>query len=81
MKNQQNLFWFEILQVIIFLDANETKEVAIWTYFFQMDRPSILEQGKDGCLNLPGKLLQGVTAAAQQGNKLFARIKLWITYK
>ena len=53
----------------------------LYEHFFQMDRPSILEQGKDGCLNLPGKLLQGVTAAAQQGNKLFARIKLWITYK
>ena len=48
-------------------------------HFFQMDRPSILEQGKDGCLNVQGKLTQGVTTAAQQGNKLFARIKLWIT--
>ena len=35
----------------------------LYEHFFQMDRPSILEQGKDGCLNLPGKLPQGMTTA------------------
>ena len=38
-----------------------------------MDRPSILEQGKDVCLNLPGELPQGMTTAVQQGNKLIQR--------